>query len=532
MHVHDPGTIIESHVYAHLLVDKSSTATRCIYSSTAKCLGSSMLNSCCIHGCIGVSLLVLIHQARAAQFCERACENYFAGASTNSPIICQYQASGAGSDVQNEQQGVACYPAYGCADDWTVCVQQGAPSASEATSSPTAEEVCTEIAGLEMGPGPDGQEVHKPPGGWQPTPKAGWMKMAGSIRCGWGGGYGSISPDGSSHPIREFGGVTYTSGAPAASEFDCCVAAMKFEASPTSKGGAPVRFQWRENSGEHIMLNDKIQCTGTGVFVCCDYPSDNPASQPTCPTNWPALADATDGLHTCDCWTTDGTATNDVREGTCEIDREKMLHGNLDSSGGRPVYLLGSCGAHTGHGTDTGHFYWRHAAGSADAANLNSGGQCVPNGRFTRVPDFDPTERGFGRPTGAIPQGHEVPNHACPDDTNTDPSGDIRGCSRLVRYNTITNVEDCCNACRTLKWMGSENSDTPMEGSNADKSADGSYVNPCVGFQIVNGQCHIMRREFFTQQYPTSSITEVVSWCAGYRGAPRMAPQDLHCCCK
>jgi hypothetical protein len=101
-------------------------------------------------------------------YCTRACKHYFGGASPATPIICQYQASGAGSDDQNEDDGVSCYPQYGCASDWSTCGQPAAPFVNESLSAPTPEEVCDELATLELGPGPSGLESHAPPGGWKP----------------------------------------------------------------------------------------------------------------------------------------------------------------------------------------------------------------------------------------------------------------------------------------------------------------------------------------------------------------------------
>ena len=65
--------------------------------------------------------------------------------------------------------------------------------------------------------------------------------------------------------------------------------------------------------------------------------------------------------------------------GKCLVDREKMMKGNLDTSGGRSAENLVPCGP------DGTFLYWRHAAGSADASNLKSGGRCVAQGGFTRV---------------------------------------------------------------------------------------------------------------------------------------------------
>ena len=86
----------------------------------------------------------------------------------------------------------------------------------------------------------------------------------------------------------------------------------------------------------------------------------------------------------------------DYYNGQCRIDREIMMRGNLDSSGGRPLSKLSHCG---NDGID--YFYWRPAAGAADAANLRSPGTCAMRHNFTRV---KPAR--VGKPMGRLPDGY------------------------------------------------------------------------------------------------------------------------------
>jgi len=86
----------------------------------------------------------------------------------------------------------------------------------------------------------------------------------------------------------------------------------------------------------------------------------------------------------------------DYYNGQCRIDREMMMRGNLDSSGGRPLSKLSHCG---NDGID--YFYWRPAAGAADAANLRSAGTCAMRHNFTRV---KPAR--VGKPMGRLPDGY------------------------------------------------------------------------------------------------------------------------------
>eukprot|EP00740_Mantoniella_antarctica_P023335 CAMPEP_0198682086 /NCGR_PEP_ID=MMETSP1468-20131203/8061_1 /TAXON_ID=1461545 /ORGANISM="Mantoniella sp, Strain CCMP1436" /LENGTH=244 /DNA_ID=CAMNT_0044424619 /DNA_START=671 /DNA_END=1405 /DNA_ORIENTATION=- len=84
----------------------------------------------------------------------------------------------------------------------------------------------------------------------------------------------------------------------------------------------------------------------------------------------------------------------DLSGNTCRIDREVMMRGNLDSSGGLPMVYLNACG-------DPGEtHYWRHAAGSADGASLNNAGSCAAQYAFTKVLSSNSLA-----PVGRIPDG-------------------------------------------------------------------------------------------------------------------------------
>ena len=166
----------------------------------------------------------------------------------------------------------------------------------------------------------------------------------------------------------------------------------------------------------------------------------------------------------------------------CVVDREMMMNMNLDSSGGLPHNLLGLCGP--GHMGGT-HYYWRHANGGADASNLKTGGTCTagfPNRVSGSV---------LGVPVGRLPHGHELPNHL----------GDCTGadgklCTEVVRYNAISDVEECCEACRELRFL--------------DATPDFA-TNPCLAFQIVQGKCHVARQKLFTTRWPKYSGTVTIT---------------------
>jgi len=169
----------------------------------------------------------------------------------------------------------------------------------------------------------------------------------------------------------------------------------------------------------------------------------------------------------------------------CRVDREQLIYGNLDSSSGRSIrYQTTRCGA--------GDFYYRHAAGAADAANLHSGGRCVVRGRFKRL---NLVSGEAILPRGELPYGQELPNHAC---------GNIANCGTTLMFNTINDAEDCCEMCTSLKWFAPND---PNVGGDASRDQEaGLHRNPCVAWQIVQGRCRIVRKAYFDAWNPGQTI--------------------------
>ena len=170
----------------------------------------------------------------------------------------------------------------------------------------------------------------------------------------------------------------------------------------------------------------------------------------------------------------------DVLNNVCRIDREMMMKGNLDSSTGFSMAYIVPCG------DDDEFFYWRHAAGNADGASLGSAGSCAARFNFTKV-----TSSENFLPMARLPQlGIEVPNHIgiCNDPAHAEY--DVEQCQFGVQYNSISDPEQCCEACESLKWLPS--------GDAQD--------TPCVAFQIVHGRCQIVREKHFTDRYGAAGL--------------------------
>lgn len=196
--------------------------------------------------------------------------------------------------------------------------------------------------------------------------------------------------------------------------------------------------------------------------------------------------------------------------GRCVVDRERMMTGNLDHGSGRGAYALERCGLPN---TRT---YWRHAAGSADGSSLKTGGRCVQQGGFTKVQSV---ARGALVPSGRLPEVdmRELPNDGC--------DGDANKCRRAIRYNTINDAEACCDACRNVRWAG-------------DTGGDGDVVaNPCLAWQIVDGKCRILRKEWFDRYASPGlgrhapgdapmTVPEVIASCAGFADAQKCERAD------
>jgi len=374
--------------------------------------------------------------------CLSACSSYHAGASSSSTLVCQYAASGVAIG-----EGVACFPAYNCRDDWTVCVPTELGDAgldghvmSDLGNQSAVAAACAEILDLPKG----GTSFASPPEtGWTPS-ALGWHKGTGNVGCGWGSTYSNVHPT-QHFSLEDFGRIEMPGFSGAEAEVACCIEAMKFEGSPISHGGAAVRF--------------------------------------------------------------------DVYEGTCRIDRELFLRGNLDASSGKPMSQLMACGA------DTDTYYWRHASGAADAANLASAGRCALWNNFTQVR----SDASLFTPKGALPHWDaELPNHAC------NGAGELNTCAQAIVYNNINTAESCCEACATLQWLAES-------GNGGTTLSDGH--NPCVAFQIVRGRCQILRESWF-QRYAepgrgrhaagqhAMGITEVIHHCAGFENHDACARAD------
>ena len=345
--------------------------------------------------------------------CPTSCSSFHAGASINSTMVCTYAKSGVGYLSETLNQGLACYPAYNCREDWNVCLQwvkntthAETPPVTIPTTSPLSNlsdtslllAACQEITALQAG----GSSGTVPPsGGWKPT-SLGWRKGSGNIGCGWGSTYSNVDPD-SSFSLADFGRVVKNG---ISDPVQCCMEAMKYEGVDMAHGGAAIRF--------------------------------------------------------------------DVYNGQCRIDRELMMRGNLDTSGGRPLNTLDHCGAVQDF------FYWRPAAGAADAANLKSAGtvgkimsclvhvlsewrrqhscsflvalqlfscspfsQCAVRHNFTKV-----VHNNALKPLGRLPDGAEIPNRL-PECNGAQP--DL--CHEALRYNAINTAEGCCEACASLKYL-------------------------------------------------------------------------------
>jgi len=176
-------------------------------------------------------------------------------------------------------------------------------------------------------------------------------------------------------------------------------------------------------------------------------------------------------------WSEGGSAVRfQFSNGQCRVDRETMMRGNLDRSSGLALRDTTTCG--------TGVLYWRHATGSADAANLKAETKCQVNNGFKVLAR---TDMSAYAPVGSLPDhfignwGNELPNHICPNW----PHGNCEG---VIGYNTIASPEECCEACVSLKWV------EEMSG-DVSRKADGTHENPCVAWQVVGGKCRIMREK-------------------------------------
>jgi hypothetical protein len=179
----------------------------------------------------------------------------------------------------------------------------------------------------------------------------------------------------------------------------------------------------------------------------------------------------------------------------CRVDREKIIFGNLDSSSGRSIkYQNTRCG--------DAPFYYRHAAGAADAANLHSGGRCVAEHNFTRLSLSAPGE--VNLPGGELPEGWELPNHNCDGGGASPPFS----CAEVIKINTINDAEACCQMCASLQWLSPND---PNVGGDASRDpVTGVHENPCLAWQIVEGRCRITRKSYFDHFNPGQTVLAAV----------------------
>jgi hypothetical protein len=156
--------------------------------------------------------------------CPAKCHTYHDGASAKDPMVCQRQASGIGNVVENTRSGVACFPAYGCPEDWATCVPHSRQEARRRLEVEpeltTDEDICEAVATLEM----DGDLGHA----------GGWLKRQGMIVTG-------SNCDGNLHTWTHMYDMTVVSTH--IRQYWCCMQAMSFEGNSDQKGGPALRFQ-------------------------------------------------------------------------------------------------------------------------------------------------------------------------------------------------------------------------------------------------------------------------------------------------
>ena len=375
--------------------------------------------------------------------CVTRCDSYHAGANINSTLVCTYQASGVGTLKQNVKLGTSCYPSYNCREDWNICIQWKL----------TDEKSPTEIS--------------------------------------------------KNNPYHNLSNKTALYDA--CSEITKLVPGGNSGSKPPLGGWKPTSLDWRKGSGNigcgwgstfsSVERNSPYTLEDFGRIVINDFSG----SEVDCCVE-SMKYEATDIKH-------GGAAIRfDLYNGACRIDRELMMRGNLDSSGGRPLNKLEHCG---NDGVDF--FYWRSAAGAADAANLQSSGICALRYNFTRV-----SPENAIKPMGRLPDGSEIPNRL-PECEGSHP----QMCLESLRYNSINTAEGCCEVCVELRWL-------PSSSEN----------NPCVAFQIVDGKCRILRKKWFDVRYgednlgnsPSGNnkmtITETINACAGFNDHDKCSRRD------
>ena len=115
------------------------------------------------------------------------------------------------------------------------------------------------------------------------------------------------------------------------------------------------------------------------------------------------------------------------------------------------------------------------------------------DGGFSRLSELS---SGTNLPGGEIHDGHELPNHRCPEPNGYPFS---RNCNVTVKFNTIADAEECCEMCRSMSWL-------PHVGGVVETDENNTFTNPCVAWQIVHGRCRILRQEYFDYWNPGMTV--------------------------
>lgn len=364
--------------------------------------------------------------------CPTTCGTYRAGADATNLMVCQYFGNGRGTFAQRVSDGATCMPAYNCRDDWNLCVQwdnntAGATINDQAGLASDAPYANLDDADVIRTACGDISGLTVQTTGSANPPAGGWAPTS----LGWHKGEGNIG----------------------------CGYGSTYAITPLEQPlGTPYE-------GDELTLGDfgRVVIDGiTDIVDCCVKAMEYEG------------ATMEQG----------GKAVRfDVLNGQCRIDREMMMKGNLDSSTGKSMAYVVPCGSDD----DDEYFYWRHTAGGADGASLSSAGGCAARFNFTKV-----TSSENFLPFGKLPQqGIEVPNHIGLCSDSTENEYDVAKCQYGVQYNTITDAEQCCEACVNLQWL------------NATTHANDT---PCIAFQIVNGRCQIIREHFITTEFGSAGL--------------------------
>jgi len=392
--------------------------------------------------------------------CVSKCDSFHAGATKQSTLVCMFQASGVGTIEQNIERGNACFPAYNCREDWNVCINWNENDETTTTNNNNR----------------DSKNVVIP----VTNPLANVSDLV-KIRT-------------------------------SCEEITSLVAGGNSGATPPSGGWKPTSLGWHKGAGNigcgwgstfsNVAPNTDLTLSDFGRVELDPNQRQDITSEVDCCVE--AMKYEGVGI------ARGGAAIRfDYYNGRCRIDRELMMRGNLDTSGGRPLNKLHHCGE---DGVDF--FYWRNSAGAADAANLRSAGRCALTHNFTRIEPLTATI-----PLGRIPDGSEIPNRLS-ECQGSQPEM----CMETLRYNAINTAEGCCEACASLKYLPGT--------ANPDDNT------PCVAFQIVDGKCRIIREKFIKDRWGVPnhgtsvngnkpmSVTDVMEACVGFQNHDTCARND------